>query len=75
MLYASGGGTGKQLAEQLAFAVKAAGFNHVTCADSASVIDPESLFLSDSAVGTVWLLVMATWQGGEPPSSARWFCR
>jgi hypothetical protein len=87
VLYASGGRTAREYAEQLGVALTAAGFGCVTCLDCAAVTEPEQVLLPPPrlqatcqkqgcrAAARVVLLVAATWQGGEPPDAARWFCR
>ncbi len=82
VLYASGGGLARRLAEELAFAIRQAAGGpgpqgvEVTCACCGSVSDPDTFLLApEGQRPDALLLVMATWQGGEPPDSARWFCR
>ncbi len=83
VLYGTQKGTCKTFAEQLAVAVQQAlagspaavqeRYGGVQCSDVARY-EPERL-LSDLPPGSVLLLVISTYEGGTPPTSARWFCR
>ncbi|GAX81924.1 hypothetical protein CEUSTIGMA_g9352.t1 [Chlamydomonas eustigma] len=78
ILYGSQTGMSKAFAEQLAVACKLAlasqaEFEDIQCMDMTK-FEPERL-ISDLPEGSVFLIVVSTYEGGTPPDAARWFCR